>query len=78
MDEHIVLIQLVGATAIILANYFGIKYGLNGLREDVGEIKTDVRTLLNSDAEQNKQIALQDQNLEHLKDRLERHEENHV
>ena len=78
MDEHIVLIQLVGATAIILANYFGIKYGLNGLRTEVGDIKVDVKTLLKSSAEQNKQIALQDQNLEHLEDRLERHEENHV
>ena len=78
MNENVALLQFGGVVVIIAANYFGIKYGLKGLREDVGEIKVDVRTLLDSDAEQNKQIALQDQNLEHLKDRLERHEENHV
>ena len=42
-------------TAVVLV--VGMKYALNGLREDIAEIKGDLKTLLASDAEQDVDIA---------------------
>ena len=42
-------------TAVVLV--VGMKFALNGLREDVREIKVDVKALLASDADQDVEIA---------------------
>ena len=76
MEENIVLIQFFGGIAvIILANYFAMKHGLNGVRENVVEIKTDVKSLLESDAKQNLDIALNTQSIEYLESNMERRRE---
>ncbi len=42
----------VGGPVILLAgNFFAVKYGLNGAREDVREIKKDVKTLMEGQTE---------------------------
>ena len=72
MIENVVLVQFFGGiVVIILANYFAMKYGLNGLRENVVEIKVDVKSLLQNDAKQDTDIALNKQSIEHLETTME-------
>ena len=72
MIENVVLVQFFGGIVIIiLANYFAVKYGLNGVREDVVEIKVDVKSLLKNDAKQDTDIALNKQSIEHLETTME-------
>ena len=84
MTEDIVIIQAIiflgGVVVVILSNYFAMKYGLNGLKSAVDKIQVDVKTLLESDAEQDKLSALNEQGLQNLTARLDRNrrKEDHV
>ena len=73
MSENIVLVQFFGGIiVIVLSNFFAVKHSLNGLRDDVVEVKTDVKKLLENDAEQDTNIALNKQGLQDITGRLDR------
>ena len=44
---------IVSAVLLVL----GVKFAVNGLRSDVTEIKSDLKTLLKSDAKQNERLV---------------------
>ena len=60
-------------TAVVLV--VGMKYALNGLREDIAEIKGDLKTLLASDAEQDVEIGRMEERIETHTGWLERLQE---
>lgn len=54
------------------ATFVGLRLGLNGLRNDVREIKTDVKGLIGSDGEQNERHARTETRLDNVERIVER------
>ncbi len=52
-------------SAVILV--VGLKYALNGMRGDITEIKSDMKTLVGSDAKQNERHAATETEVENTK-----------
>ncbi len=55
-----------------LLQFWTLKLGLNGMREDVKEIKDSCRVLSKSAATQDKDIAVHDQRLDSLESRMKK------
>ena len=59
--------------AFIAANqWVAVKVGMNGIREDVREIKGDVKALRTSDVQQTTDLAVHDQRLLSLESRVKK------
>ena len=54
IDLALHLGALLGSALILV---IGLKFAMNGLRNDVTEIKVDLKTLVTSDADQNERLA---------------------
>ena len=57
-----------------LLQFWTLKLGLNGMREDVKEICEDVKLLVQADAEHNTGLAVHDQQLKSLESRMKKAE----
>jgi hypothetical protein len=51
LGEWGIVVGVGGPILILAGNFFAVKYGLNGTRSDVREIKTDVKSLMEGQAE---------------------------
>jgi len=70
---------VVGLIVILLVapllQFWTLKLGLNGMREDVKEIRGDVKTLVAADAVKTGDIRVHNQRLKSLEGRMEKVEE---
>ena len=71
---------VVGLIALLviapILQFWTLKLGLNGMREDVKETRADVKVLVAADAEKDTHIAVHDQRLRGLESRMKQVETN--
>lgn len=75
MEDLGALEAAVGILVILFlaaSQFVAVKVGMNGIREDVSEIKTDVKALGASDVQQTTDIAVHDQRIVSLESRIKK------
>ena len=75
MEELGALEAIIGILVILFiaaSQFVAVKVGMNGIREDVSEIKTDVKALGTSDVQQTTDIAVHDQRIVSLESRIKK------